>query len=67
MLSEQDKQEMLADAHSPERRESFRKLRVFQDARRPSLAEYCAFCESLAALFPPRKAASFHSLKLPLL
>jgi hypothetical protein len=55
MLSEEDKKDMLADAQSASRRESFRKLRALQSARRPSLTAYCAFCEGMAKLFPARK------------
>lgn len=52
MLSAQDKEEMLADAASAERRESFRRLRQIQESRRMTLDEYCQFCESTARLFP---------------
>lgn len=47
MLSEQDKKDMLADAHSASRRESFRAMRAIQEARRPSFEQYCQFCESM--------------------
>ncbi|MBF0388038.1 MAG: hypothetical protein HQL20_09340 [Candidatus Omnitrophica bacterium] len=67
MLSERDKQEMLADAQSVSRRESFRKLKALQNARQPSLAEYCNFCEGLAALFPARPAQLPRRLKRALL
>ena len=52
MLSDRDKEEMLADARSDTRRESFRKVRALQASRSPSFKEYCAFCESVASLFP---------------
>ncbi len=52
MLSARDKEEMLADAASVSRRESFRRLRAVQEARRMTLDEYCRFCESMARVFP---------------
>jgi len=58
MLSEQDKQDMLADAHSIARRNDFRRIRVLQESRRPTLFEYCQFCESLEVLFPQQRTAA---------
>ncbi len=55
MLSAQDKEEMLADAASTERRGSFRRLRQIQESRRMTLDEYCQFCESAARLFPSQR------------
>ena len=55
MLSAQDKKDMLEDAASTERRESFRRLRQIQESRRMTLDEYCQFCESTARLFPSQR------------
>ncbi|MBF0331156.1 MAG: hypothetical protein HQL17_04405 [Candidatus Omnitrophica bacterium] len=55
MLTKQDKEEMLADARSCSRRDSFRRARALQEARRPSLEEYCIFCESMFLLHPPKQ------------
>ncbi|MEI8011046.1 MAG: hypothetical protein WCI27_01005 [Candidatus Omnitrophota bacterium] len=55
MLSARDKEEMLADAASAERRESFRRLRMIQESRGMTLDEYCRFCESMARLVSFRR------------
>ena len=58
MLSEQDKQEMLADAHDLKRRASFRKGRELQAKRQMTLLEYCSFCDDMAKLSPLRSSCA---------
>jgi hypothetical protein len=58
MLSEQDKKDMLADAHSPERREAFRRMKAVGAGRPVSFSEYATFVQAMNTLFPPKPPAA---------
>lgn len=63
MLSDEEKREMLEDAHDPKRREAFAKAR--QKAQlRAGWPEYFAFLKSITNLFgrktPPTKISGLH-------
>ena len=51
MLSEQDKKEMIEDAHDPQRKEAFAKARK-QSLEPMSWADYFSFLKNVQNLFP---------------
>ena len=56
MLSDDEKEEMLADAESKERRDSFAKARATVLDKKLTGLQYLAFLQSVQYLFPQSKS-----------